>query len=170
MIGIDAQDEELQISKDWLFVAREDGKKAVCIAPFDMEYLNLIQVYDLGLFLNKQKQSVRMWIFSFFLDKLQLPDGGFVWNWTSQWKLTNIEPIHLDDSIHTFGILSIWCKSSIVLWGSKCHNVHLMETFNAFGEFKKCAASQHVCLKAIIKAVIYNGLGLNKMRIYWVRQ
>lgn len=60
MIGIDAQDEELQISKDWLFVSREDGKKAVCIAPFDMEYLNLVQVYDLGLFLNKQKQSVRM--------------------------------------------------------------------------------------------------------------
>jgi len=24
-------------------------------------------------------------------DKLQLRDGGFIWNWTSEWKLTNLE-------------------------------------------------------------------------------
>jgi hypothetical protein len=35
-------------------------------------------------------------------DSLQLPDGGFVWNWTSDWKLTNLD--HKADAIYGVNI------------------------------------------------------------------
>jgi hypothetical protein len=35
-------------------------------------------------------------------DKLQLHDGGFVWNWTSDWKLTNLD--HKADAIYGVNI------------------------------------------------------------------
>jgi hypothetical protein len=34
-------------------------------------------------------------------DKLQLRDGGFIWNWTSDWKLTNLE--HSDSAMSKNG-------------------------------------------------------------------
>ena len=70
-------------------VARLDTQKVTCVSGQDFPWKYLIPSYDLGSILHKILHEKIIIVRC--IDKLRIPRGGFAWNWTSEWQMTNFK-------------------------------------------------------------------------------